>query len=100
MSERKPRTETSTSANMLDAEPGSAAGDRERRSGGGVMKRLKPRRSQPERRPVTEDELRGLGRDITPDEVLGLRSVTRGRRMRKEKPLDLKSVSRSRGPGN
>ncbi|XP_048840734.1 protein unc-119 homolog B isoform X1 [Brienomyrus brachyistius] len=77
MSERKPRTETSASAHGPDAEPGSAAGGRERRPGGGVMKRLKPRRSQPERRPVTEDELRGLGRDITPDEVLGLRSVTR-----------------------
>ncbi|KAI4896348.1 hypothetical protein NFI96_025927 [Prochilodus magdalenae] len=49
----------------------------ERKQGGGALKRLKPRRSQTDRRPATEEELRGLGRAITPEEVLGLRTVTR-----------------------
>uniref|UniRef100_A0A3B1KLQ5 Unc-119 lipid binding chaperone B n=1 Tax=Astyanax mexicanus TaxID=7994 RepID=A0A3B1KLQ5_ASTMX len=49
----------------------------DRKPGGGALKRLKPRRSQADRRPATEEELRGLGRAITPEEVLGLRAVTR-----------------------
>jgi len=50
---------------------------RDRKSGGSMLKRLKSRRSQAEKRPVvTEDELRALGKDITPDQVLGLRAVT------------------------
>ena len=53
---------------------------RERKSGGDVMKRLKSQLNQTDKqRPVvTEDELRVLGRDITPDEILGLCAVTRG----------------------
>lgn len=50
----------------------------ERKQGGGALKRLKPRRGQTDRRPATEEELRGLGRAISPEEVLGLRAVTRG----------------------
>lgn len=44
-----------------------------------MLKKLKSRRSQTEKWPlVTEDELRALGKDITPDHVLGLRAVTEG----------------------
>ncbi|XP_062399407.1 protein unc-119 homolog B [Sardina pilchardus] len=62
-----------TTVNGSDA----AVPGRDRKSGGGVLKKLKSRKNQPDRRPVTEDELRALGKDITPDGVLGLRSVTR-----------------------
>ncbi|XP_076859470.1 protein unc-119 homolog B [Brachyhypopomus gauderio] len=74
MSGQSSRNETATAVNGQES---AAAGARDRKHGGGVLKRLKSRRSQAERRPVTEEELRALGRDITPDEVLGLRSVTR-----------------------
>lgn len=44
-----------------------------------MLKKLKSRRSQTEKWPVvTEDELRALGKDISPDHVLGLRTVTKG----------------------
>lgn len=53
---------------------------RERQIGGGMLKKLKSRRNQTEKWPVvTEDELRALGKDITPDNVLGLRAVTEGK---------------------
>uniref|UniRef100_A0A8C8DDV2 Unc-119 lipid binding chaperone B n=1 Tax=Oryzias sinensis TaxID=183150 RepID=A0A8C8DDV2_9TELE len=46
--------------------------------GGGMLKKLKSRRSQTEKWPVvTEDELRALGKEISPDHVLGLRAVTK-----------------------
>ncbi|KAK7933935.1 hypothetical protein WMY93_004831 [Mugilogobius chulae] len=51
--------------------------DPERKTVGGMLKKLKSRRSQTEKWPVvTEDELKALGRDISPDHVLGLRDVT------------------------
>ncbi|AWP06525.1 putative protein unc-119 -like B isoform 2 [Scophthalmus maximus] len=60
-----------------DADGGSEATHRDRRTGGGMLKKLKSRRSQTEKWPVvTEAELRALGRDISPDHVLGLRAVT------------------------
>lgn len=44
-----------------------------------MLKKLKSRRSQTDKWPLfTEDELRALGRDISPDHVLGLRAVTEG----------------------
>ncbi|KAL6456229.1 hypothetical protein MHYP_G00347720 [Metynnis hypsauchen] len=81
--EEKHRTRTATmSAPRPRQEPAAAAvtgpdSSGERKQGGGALKRLKPRRSQTDRRPATEEELRGLGRAITPEEVLGLRTVTR-----------------------
>ena len=80
MSGPKPRAEMPTNVNGPDTDTGSTGPTRDRKPAGGVLKRLKSRRNQPDRRPVTEDELRALGRDITPDEVLGLRAVTRGRK--------------------
>ncbi|XP_021333874.1 protein unc-119 homolog B isoform X1 [Danio rerio] len=74
MNSQSSRNETAaTAVNGSD----SAAASRDHKSGGGVLKRLKSRRNQVDRRPVTEEELRALGRDITPDEVLGLRAVAR-----------------------
>ncbi|XP_066546066.1 protein unc-119 homolog B isoform X2 [Amia ocellicauda] len=76
MSGSKPRTEPPPTMDPgPDTDTSQAA--RDRKAGGGVLKRLKSRRTQPDRRPVTEDELRALGREITPEEVLGLRAVTR-----------------------
>uniref|UniRef100_A0AAY4DHR5 Unc-119 lipid binding chaperone B n=1 Tax=Denticeps clupeoides TaxID=299321 RepID=A0AAY4DHR5_9TELE len=73
MSSQSPRNESDAAVTG----PEGPAAARERKSAGGVLKRLKSRRSQPDRRPVTEEELRALGTDIGPDEVLGLRAVTR-----------------------
>lgn len=56
----------------------STVTSRERKPTGGVLKRLRSRRSQVDSRPVTEDELREQGRNITSEEVLGLRAATRG----------------------
>ncbi|XP_018604239.1 protein unc-119 homolog B-like [Scleropages formosus] len=61
--------------NDTDSDAGSPS-SRERKSGGGVLKRLKSRRIQADGRAVTEEELRALGRAIGPEDVLGLRSVT------------------------
>lgn len=77
MSSQSSRNETAAAA--VNGSDSTAAAARDRKTGGGVLKRLKSRRNQVERRPVTEEELRALGRDITPDEVLGLRAVTRGK---------------------
>lgn len=76
MSSQSSRNETTAAVNGPDP---AAASSRERKHGGGVVKRLKSRRSAAERRPVTEDELRASGRAITPEEVLALRTVTRGK---------------------
>lgn len=68
------------SKGQTDADTGSETTHRERKTGGGMLKKLKSRRSQTDKWPVvTEDELRALGRDITPDNVLGLRVVTEGK---------------------
>lgn len=67
------------SKSQTDADTGSEKKNRDRKTGGGMLKKLKSRRSQTDKWPVvTEDELRALGRDITPDNVLGLRAVTEG----------------------
>ncbi|KAM6965261.1 protein unc-119 homolog B [Aplochiton taeniatus] len=59
-------TESSTSANSRDWN-----------SGGSMLKKLKSRCNKTVQRPaVTEDELRALGKNITPDHVLGLNSIT------------------------
>lgn len=78
MNSQSSRNETAAAA-VNGSDSTAAAASRERKTGGGVLKRLKSRRNQVDRRPVTEEELRALGRDITPDEVLGLRAVTRGK---------------------
>lgn len=57
---------------------GTAAPPRDRKPGGGVLKRLKSRRSQVDSRPVTEEDLRGQSGHIAPEDVLGLRVATRG----------------------
>ncbi|KAM7401803.1 hypothetical protein PAMP_017082 [Pampus punctatissimus] len=56
----------------------TAAPPRDRKPGGGVLKRLKSRRSQVDSRPVTEEDLRAQSGHITPEDVLGLRVATRG----------------------
>lgn len=67
------------SKGQTDSEAGSETNHRDRKTGGGMLKKLKSRRSQTEKWPlVTEDELRALGKDISPDHVLGLRAVTEG----------------------
>lgn len=64
---------------VADPEAGFDPSHRERKTAGGMLKKLKSRRSQPEKWPaVTEEELRALGEDISPDHVLGLRAVTEG----------------------
>lgn len=60
----------STAAPQRDRKAAAAAG--------GVLKRLKSRRSQVDSRPVTEEDLRTQGAHITPEDVLGLRVATRG----------------------
>lgn len=67
------------SKGQTDANTGSETNNRDRKTGG-MLKKLKSRRSQTDKWPVfTEDELRALGRDISPDHVLGLRAVTEGK---------------------
>ena len=62
-----------------DTDFAQATNPRDRKSGGGMLKKLKSRRNQSDKWPVvTEDQLRALGKDITPDHVLGLRAVTQG----------------------
>ncbi|CAL8332913.1 unnamed protein product [Arctogadus glacialis] len=54
-----------------------AVNSMDRKSAGGMLKKLISRRNQTDKYPViTEDELRALGTDISPDHVLGLRAVT------------------------
>lgn len=68
------------SKGQTDTDAGSETNRRDRKTGGGMLKKLKSRRSQTDKWPVvTEDELRALGKDITPDHVLGLRAVTEGK---------------------
>ena len=56
-----------------------AVNSMDRKSAGGMLKKLISRRNQTDKYPViTEDELRALGTDISPDHVLGLRAVTEG----------------------
>lgn len=79
-------TPAAAAAAAGDSDAGSDANHRDRKAGGGMLKKLKSRRSQAEKWPaVTEDELRALGTSITPDHVLGLRAITEGE-SRKNKP--------------
>lgn len=67
------------SKGQTDSDSVPETNHRDRKSGGGMLKKLKSRRSQTEKWPaVTEAELRALGKDISPDHVLGLRAVTEG----------------------
>uniref|UniRef100_A0A3B3Y0Z3 GMP phosphodiesterase delta subunit domain-containing protein n=1 Tax=Poecilia mexicana TaxID=48701 RepID=A0A3B3Y0Z3_9TELE len=60
-----------------DADKAVESSNRDRKTGGGMLRKLKSRRSHTDKWPsVTEDELRALGPDISPDHVLGLRVVT------------------------
>ncbi|XP_077377323.1 protein unc-119 homolog B [Festucalex cinctus] len=60
-----------------DADAGTESNRKDRKAVGGMLKKLKSRRSQTDKWPVvTEDELRALGGEISPDHVLGLRAVT------------------------
>ncbi|XP_071778333.1 protein unc-119 homolog B isoform X1 [Centroberyx gerrardi] len=71
------KTAPAVNKGQTDTDTGSTANSRDRKSGGGMLKKLKSRRSQTDKWPVvTEGELRALGKDITPDQVLGLRAVT------------------------
>lgn len=75
MSSQSSRNDLAATVNGSD----TVVSGKDRKSGGGVLKKLKSRKNQTDRRPVTEDELRALGKDITPDGVLGLRCITRGK---------------------
>ena len=64
---------------QADTAVSPAANSMDRKSAGGMLKKLISRRNQTDKYPViTEDELRALGTDISPDHVLGLRAVTEG----------------------
>ncbi|XP_056462142.1 protein unc-119 homolog B-like [Gadus chalcogrammus] len=87
MSGAKARSDAPVADNTVSGSSGSsalgvggsaAAPPRERKSNGGVLKRLRSRRGQVESRPVTEEDLRTQSGQITADEVLGLRVATRG----------------------
>ncbi|XP_029960188.1 protein unc-119 homolog B [Salarias fasciatus] len=74
---RNKLAQTGVTKVQTEAEAGLETSHRERKSAGGMLKKLKSRRNQTEKWPVvTEDELRALGTDISPDHVLGLRAVT------------------------
>ncbi|XP_063067485.1 protein unc-119 homolog B-like [Engraulis encrasicolus] len=74
MSGIQSQNDTSVAENPHSA----AATSRERKPTGGVLKRLRSRRSQVDTRPVTEDELREQqDGNITSEDVLGLRCATR-----------------------
>ncbi|XP_030631604.1 protein unc-119 homolog B-like [Chanos chanos] len=75
MSGPKPRTEPPIADNVPNTSHSSST-VRDRKPTGGVLKRLRSRRSQVDSRPVTEDELRTQRRHITPEDVLGLRVAT------------------------
>ncbi|XP_061147526.1 protein unc-119 homolog B-like [Syngnathus typhle] len=51
---------------------------RDRKPGGGVLKKLKSRRNQVDPRPVTEEDLQARNGCVTPEDVLGLRVATQG----------------------
>uniref|UniRef100_A0A1A8D4R3 Unc-119 homolog 1 n=1 Tax=Nothobranchius kadleci TaxID=1051664 RepID=A0A1A8D4R3_NOTKA len=63
---------------QTDADGGLETNHRDKKTGAGMLRKLKSRRSHTEKWPVvTEDQLRTLGRDISPEHVLGLRDVTK-----------------------
>lgn len=78
MSGTKARSDAPVADSVSGAGHSAAAPQRDRKTGGGLLKRLKSRRSQVDSRPVTEEDLRTQGVHITPEDVLGLRVATRG----------------------
>lgn len=78
MSGAKARSDAPVAESVSGGGHSTAAPQRDRKTGGGVLKRLKSRRSQVDSRPVTEEDLRSQGGHITPEDVLGLRVATRG----------------------
>lgn len=80
MSGTKARSDAPVAENVTGGGHGTAAPSRERKSGGGVLKRLKSRVSQVDScRAVTEEDLRTQSGHIKPEDVLGLRAATTGR---------------------
>ncbi|MEQ2228262.1 hypothetical protein ILYODFUR_007180 [Ilyodon furcidens] len=77
MSGANARSDAPVAENVSSGGHGSSAPPRDRKPGGGVLKRLKSRRSQVESRPGTEEELRTKNGHISPEDVLGLRVATR-----------------------
>lgn len=77
MSGAKARGDAPVAESVSGGGHSTAAPQRDRKAAGGVLKRLKSRRSQVDSRPVTEEDLRTQGH-ITPEDVLGLRVATRG----------------------
>lgn len=78
MSGAKARSDAPVAESVSGGGHSTAAPQRDRKTGGGVLKRLKSRRSQVDSRPVTEEDLRSQDGHITPEDVLGLRVATRG----------------------
>lgn len=78
MSGAKARGDAPVAESVSGGGHSTAAPQRDRKAAGGVLKRLKSRRSQVDSRPVTEEDLRTQGGHITPEDVLGLRVATRG----------------------
>ncbi|XP_005731349.1 protein unc-119 homolog B-like isoform X1 [Pundamilia nyererei] len=79
MSGAKSRGDLPVAENVTSGGQGTAAPPRDRKPGGGVLKRLKSRRSQQvDGRAVTEEDLRARTGHMTPEDVLGLRVATRG----------------------
>ncbi|XP_029683369.1 protein unc-119 homolog B-like isoform X2 [Takifugu rubripes] len=78
MSGAKARGDAPVAESVSGGGHSTAAPQRDRKAAGGVLKRLKSRRSQVDSRPVTEEDLRTQGGPITPEDVLGLRVATRG----------------------
>ncbi|KAM6979931.1 protein unc-119 homolog B-like [Aplochiton taeniatus] len=78
MSGAKARSDAPVAENVSSTGHTTAAALRDRKPVGGVLKRLKSRRSHVDSRPLTEEDLRTQTENITPEEVLGLRVATRG----------------------
>lgn len=78
MSGAKARSDAPVAENVSGAgQSGATPPPRDRKSGG-VLKKLLYRRSQVDKQPVTEEDLRSQTEHITPEDVLGLRVATRG----------------------
>lgn len=79
MSGAKARGDPPVAENVSSGGHGTAAPPRDRKPGGGVLKRLKSRRSQQvDGGAITEEDLRTRGGHVTPEDVLELRVATRG----------------------
>ncbi|XP_017270010.1 protein unc-119 homolog B [Kryptolebias marmoratus] len=77
MNSSRSKQSQAVSKGQTEADSGLETNHKDRKAGGGMLRKLKSRRSNTDKWPVvTEDELRALGRDISPDQVLGLRDVT------------------------